>query len=154
LDRLEEFEALFRSLIARHTPTLTGRLRELVNTSPPPGTEVLLFVIFSEWDTFPIEVGTYDRHIREVSAEAPFYGKVLEGVELIPAGAIDQKEFETDGVATFEAGAVVTAEWFGECWHAAGGARFPAPAFIEHHDAADAYDLRERRWVEEATIWE
>jgi hypothetical protein len=154
VDRLEEFEFLFRSLIERHTPALTARLRELVGTPPPPGTEVVLFVIFSEWDRFPIEVGAFNRHIEEVASEGPFCGRLLEGVEFIPAGAVDQEAFENAVVATYEAGAVVTAEWFGECWHAAGGTRFPVPAFIEHHDDAAAYDLRERNWVEEEGIWE
>jgi hypothetical protein len=154
MDRQEEFEALFRSLIERHTPALTDRLRELVSTPPPAGMEVLLFVIFSDWKSFPIQAGAFNRRITEVSFEPPFCGPLLEGVEFIPLGAIDQEAFENDGVATYESGAVVAAEWFGECWHAAGGDLYPLPAFIEHHDAADAYDLARQCWIEEESIWE
>jgi hypothetical protein len=125
-----------------------------VDTPPPLGTEILLFVIFSEWDRFPVEMGAYNRQIEELTFEGPFYGRVLEGIEFIPSGAIDQAKFEDDGIATYESGAVVIAEWFGDCWHAAHGRRFPVPAFIEHHDSADAYDLHARCWGEEESIWD
>ncbi len=154
MGRQDEFESLFRSLIERHTPALTARLRELIWTPPPPGTEVLLFVIWSRWDTFPIEVGAYDLDIHELTSKPPFCGELLQAMPFIPEGAIDQEAFENDGVRTFETGAMVIVQWFGECWHTAGGGRFPVPVFIEHHDAAEAYDLRERCWIEEESIWE
>jgi hypothetical protein len=60
---------------------------------------------------------------------APFHGRVLptSAGPLIPDGAIDQDGYEEAGVRTFESGARVLAEWFGECWHAAGEASFPLP---------------------------
>jgi hypothetical protein len=150
----DTFEALFRAVIERHSPELTKWLRMLVETPPPPGIEVLLFVIFSEWERFPVEVGAYNRQLEEVTTSAPFYGSVLEAVEFIPEGAIDHEAYESAGVATYEAGAVVIAEWLGQCWQAANGGRFPFPAFVEHHDAAEAYDLQDQCWVDEASIWE
>jgi hypothetical protein len=152
LTKQDEFEALFRSLIERHTPALTAHLRELLRTPPPPEMEVLLFVIFSEWRDFPIEAGVYNREETEVYFKAPFYGRILKR-KFIPSGAIDQAAFEDAGVATFETGAVIIAEWFGDCWHEAGGERFPVPAFIEHHDRFEAYDLRRRCWVEDEDMW-
>jgi hypothetical protein len=115
--------------------------------------EVLLFVIFSDWDEYPIQASAYNRQATEVYFKAPFYGQMIPRGRLIPEGAIDQEAFENEGIATFETGAVVTAEWFGECWHQAGGKRFPVPAFIEHHDSSEAYDLRQRRWVKDKDIW-
>lgn len=56
-------------------------------------------------------------------------------------------------MATLESGARVLAEWFGECWHAAGGAAFPVPAYISLHDSSRYFDLRARRWVRGSDIW-
>jgi hypothetical protein len=55
-------------------------------------------------------------------------------------------------VATFESGARVLAEWFGECWHKAGGAAFPLPAYINLHDVSRYFDLHARRWVRAADV--
>lgn len=71
---------------------------------------------------------------------------------MIPQGAIDQDRYESAGVATFESGARVLAEWFGECWHAAGGAKFPLPAYINLHDSSRYYDLHARRWVKHTDL--
>jgi hypothetical protein len=154
LTKLKEFKVLFRALIDRHTPALTARLRTLVQTPPPPAMEVLLFVIFSDWDEYPIQASAYNRQATEVYFKAPFYGQMLPRRKLILKDAIDQEAVENEGIATFETGAVVTAEWFGKCWHQAGGNCFSVPAFIQHHDHCEAYDLRRRRWVKDTDIWE
>ena len=66
---------------------------------------------------------------------------------------IEKDAYEDVGVATFESGARIMAEWFGECWHAAGGAKYPIPAYINLHDSSRYFDLRKRRWVRDADIW-
>lgn len=84
----------------------------------PPAVKVLLFEVQSDWDTFPVHAfAMSDESPDEVYYKPPFSGKVLKGREpLIPRGAIDQDAYEEDGVATFESGARVLCEWFGECW--------------------------------------
>jgi len=121
----------------------------------PSLVKVLLFEIQSDWRRFPVHVFALDgASPNEVYFEAPFYAALLpEAGALIPVGAIDQDDFEVAGVATFESGARVLAEWFGECWRAAGGMEFPIPAFIHHHDRSRYFDLRSGRWVQEADIW-
>jgi hypothetical protein len=92
-----------------------------------------------------------DEAPNEVYFEQPFSGGLLEDAgRLIPAGAIKQDAYEEAGVGTFESGAKVLAEWFGECWHAAGGASFPIPAYINLHDRSEYYELRSRRWRAES----
>lgn len=90
----------------------------------------------------------------EVYFESPFSGLLLADVgKLIPTDAIDQDAYEKAGVATFESGAEVMAEWFGECWHEAGGKEFPIPVYANHHDRERYYDLRLLRWVPDSDIW-
>jgi hypothetical protein len=92
--------------------------------------------------------------VNEEYFEPPFKGKVLpeSAGPLIPKGTIDQDRYEESGIATFESGARVLAEWFGECWHVAGGAAFPLPAYINLHDSSRYFDLRALRWVRAADI--
>ena len=109
----------------------------------------------ADWRHFPVRAFEMDREaIDEEYYEPPFCGRVLPASAgpLIPKGAIDQDRYESAGVATFESGARVLAEWFGECWHAAGGAAFPLPAYINLHDSSQYFDLHARRWVKANTI--
>ena len=153
--RQKAFDAEFRGHVERLTPKLVSALRVITSATPPPGVKVLSFEVQSDWDTFPVQAfAMSDESPDEVYFKAPLSGKVLKGREpLIPRGAIDQDAYEEDGVATFESGARVLSEWFGECWEAAGGAKFPIPAYINHHDRASYYDLRRRRWVKQSQIW-
>lgn len=154
-DRQEAFEREFRGLIERHRHALVQELRTLVTTPPPPEVKVLSFEIFSYWDVFPVQVFAMDdASPDEVYYEPPFSAGILEDAgELIPDGAIDQDAYEDDGVPTFETGARALAEWFGECWHEAGGGGFPLPAYIGHHDRSAQYDLKGRKWVDQSDIW-
>jgi hypothetical protein len=61
-----------------------------------------------------------------------------------------QRKFEREFRST---GARVLAEWFGECWHEAGGRSFPIPAYIHHHDRSQYFRLGTKRWVKESDVW-
>ena len=149
-----EFDREFRGHIERFTEPLVAALRPIVTTRSPPEMKVLAFEIHSDWGAFPVVAFAMDSEaVNEVYFRAPFKGKVLpKASPLIPKGAIDQDRYETAGVATFESGARVLAEWFGECWHAAGGTTFPRPAYISMHDTSRYYDLHARRWVKDTDI--
>ncbi len=153
--RREAFEREFRGLIERFRPALVQELLTIVTTTPPAEVKVLSFVIFSYWDEFPVRVFAMDdASPDEVYYEPPFSADILEDAgDLIPDGALDQDAYEDDGVATFETVRRVLAEWFGECWHEAGGDDFPLPAYIGHHDRPAHYDLKAKRWVDECDIW-
>jgi hypothetical protein len=103
----------------------------------------------ADWRDFPVSAFAMDREaVNEEYFKPPFKGKVLpKAGRLIPEGAIDQDRYEDAGVATFERGARVLAEWFGDCWQAAGGRSFLLPAYISLHGSARYYDLHARRWV-------
>lgn len=148
------FDREFRGHIERFTEPLVAELRELLAAELPGTFEVLSFEMQADWRHFPVYAFAMDREaINEVYAKPPFKGRVLpDGGPLIPEGGIDQDRYEAAGVATFESGARVLAEWFGECWHAAGGAAFPLPAYINLHDSSRYFDLRARRWVRAADI--
>jgi hypothetical protein len=117
--------------------------------------KILAFEMQADWRNFPVYVFAMDDESPdEVYFEPPFSGSLLPGSgELIPSGVIDQDDYETAGVATFEIGSEVLAEWFGECWHSVDGASFPLPAYINLHDSSSYYDLRARRWVRDTDIW-
>jgi hypothetical protein len=151
----EIFDREFRQQIERHTPTLVSALRAIVTTTPPPGVKILAFEIEPDWREFPVYIFAMDDEApNEVYFDPPFSGVLLkDSGELIATGAIDQDRYEKDGVATFERGAQVLAEWFGECWHLAGGAAFPLTAYINLHDCSRYYDLRALRWVRDSDIW-
>jgi hypothetical protein len=153
--RQNVFDAEFRGHIERLTSKLVTALRAITSATPPASVKVLSFEVQSDWDTFPVHAfAMSDESPDEVYFKPPFSGTVLKGREaLIPCGAIDQDAFEEAGVATFESGARVLCEWFGECWEAAGGAKFPIPAYINHHDRPSYYDLRRKRWVKQSQIW-
>lgn len=153
--RQKEFERDFRGHIERHRPALLKALGRIISTKLPAVVKVLSFEVFSHWDEFPVNVFAMDNQApNEVYFKAPFSGELLKRVgALIPEGAIDQDAFEDDGVATYETGARVLAEWFGKCWYEAGGAKFPIPAYIGHHDSSAQYDLRKKRWVKFSEIW-
>jgi hypothetical protein len=153
--RQKAFDAEFRGHVERFTPKLVPALRRITSATPPPVVKIQLFVIQSDWGEFPVHAFAMDdASPDEVSFKRPFYGKVLKGREkLVPQGAIDQDAYEDAGVDTFESGARVLAEWFGECWESAGGSRFPIPAYIHHHDRPSYYDLRRKRWVKESQVW-
>jgi hypothetical protein len=158
--RQQAFDREFRGHIERFREPVVASLRELIST-PLPGGEadpdgyefaVQSFEMQADWRYFPVRAFAMDREcINEADGiGAPFHGRVLptSAGPLIPDGAIDQDGYEEAGVRTFESGARVLAEWFGECWHAAGGASFPLPAYINLHDTSRHYDLHARRWVQ------
>lgn len=124
------FDREFREHLERFTEPVVAALRKLVETPLLGEFEVLSFEQQADWRYFPVRAFAMDR----------------ETVD------IDQDRYEAAGVATFESGARVLAEWFGECWHAAGGAHFPLPAYINLHDSSRYYDLHARRWMPANTI--
>lgn len=153
--RQDDFDREFRGHIERHTSALVSALRAIITAPPPAEVKLLAFEVEPYWDQFPIYLHAMDdASPDETYFDPPFSGQLLEdaGV-LIPDGAIDQDDYEDAGVATIESGARVLAEWFGECWYAAGGASFPAPAYINLHDDSRYFDLHARRWVEDSAIW-
>ncbi len=152
--RQAAFDREFRGHIERFTEPLVVALRTIVPATPPAVVKVLSFEVQADWRDFPVYAFAMDEEaLNEVYFKPPFNGPVLPDLgELIPHGAIDQDQYEAAGVATFESGARVLAEWFGECWHAAGGVTFPIPAYINLHDSSRYFDLRTRRWVRAADI--
>lgn len=149
------FDREFRGHLERFTEPVVTALRALVSAPLPGEFEVLSFEQQADWRHFPVRAFAMDRAaIDEMYYEPPFCGRVLPASAgpLVPKGAIDQGRYEDAGVATFESGARVLAEWFGECWHAAGGAAFPLPAYINLHDSSLHYDLHARRWVRATEI--
>jgi hypothetical protein len=149
------FDREFRGHIERFTEPLIVALRRIVSTPVPPIVKVLAFEMQADWRDFPVYAFAMDdASPDEVYFEPPFNGDVLPNAgELIPRGVIDQDRYEEAGVATFESGARVLAEWFGECWHTAGGATFPIPAVISLHDNSWYFDLRSQKWVRDGDIW-
>jgi len=148
------FDREFRAQIVRFSEPLVAALRTITAAKPPAVIEAISFEIQADWRKFPVHAFAMDKEaLNEVYFKPPFKGPVLtDAGPLVPGGAIDQKGYDAAGVATFESGARVLAEWFGECWHAAGGARFPIPAYINLHDSSRYFDLRARRWVAAADI--
>jgi len=149
-----EFDQAFRGHIERFTEPLVAALRKLISTKLPGEFEVLSFEMQADWRNFPVRAFAMDREaLNEQYYEPPFKGQILpKAGPLIPKGAIDQDRYEAGGGATFESGARVLAEWFGECWHASGGATFPLPAYINLHDSSRYYDLHARRWIKATDI--
>jgi hypothetical protein len=149
------FDREFRGQIERFTQPLVAALRTLVSAPVPLVVKVLAFEMHADWRDFPVYAFAMDDEApNQVYFEPPFNGYVLpDAGELVPDAAIDQDGYEEAGVATYESGARVLAEWFGECWHAAGGATFPILAYIHLHDDSDYFELRSRRWVQESDIW-
>ena len=143
------FENEFRKHIERLTEPLVAALRKIIKAKRPTIVKVLSFEMQSDWRRFPVCVFALDEaEPDEVYFKPPFNGPLLSDAgALIPPGAIDQDAYEDAGVATFESGARVLAEWFAECWHTAGGAKFPIPAYIHLHDSSCYFDLRKRRWI-------
>jgi hypothetical protein len=153
--RQAAFDREFREHIERFTKPLVTALGKITSKKPPPEVKILAFEMQADWRDFPVCVFAMDDESPdEVYFKPPFNGKLLpKAGALIPIGAIDQDAYEDAGVATFESGTRVMAEWFGECWHTAGGAKFPIPAYINLHDSSRYFDLREHRWVRDSDIW-
>jgi hypothetical protein len=154
VSKQKAFDREFREQIERFTPELVSALRTITETKPPPVVKVLSFEIQADWRYFPVYAFAMDEEaLNEVYFKRPFKGPLLpDAGELVPEGAIDQDAYEEAGVATFESGAGVLAEWFAECWHAAGGAQFPIPAYINLHDSSQYFDVRTRKWVRASDI--
>ncbi|MGL4461537.1 MAG: hypothetical protein ACRDD1_19710 [Planctomycetia bacterium] len=158
------FEREFRGHIERFREPVVAALRTLVATPLPSGERdldgcefaVLSFEQQADWRHFPVRAFAMDRQaIDEADGVGPpFRGRMLPTAAgpLVPAEAIDQDAYEAAGVRTYESGARVLAEWFGECWHAAGGAAFPRPAYINLHDSSRYFDLHALRWVQHTEI--
>lgn len=153
--RQRDFEREFRKAIEKFTPKLVTALRKTIATKVPGAVKVLVFEMQSDWEGFPVHsFAMDDESPDEIYFKKPFSGPVLSKVgDLIPEGTIDQDGYEESGVATFETGACVLAEWFGECWQTAGGKAFSIPAYIHHHGRSQYFDLRAGRWVREEDIW-
>jgi hypothetical protein len=149
------FDREFRGHVERFTDPLVAALRKICATPVPPVVKVLAFEMQADWREFPVYAFAMDdKAPNEVYFEPPFNGAVLpDAGELVPDGAIDQDAYEEAGVATFESGSRALAEWFGECWHAAGGSMCPIPAYISLHDSSRYFDLRAKRWVRDSDIW-
>jgi hypothetical protein len=148
------FDRAFRGHCERFTQPLVAALHTITMAQPPAVVKVLSFEMQADWRQFPVYAFAMDREaVDEVYFKPPFKGPLLpDAGPLVPKGAMDQGKYESAGVATYESGARVLAEWFGECWHAAGGTRFPVPAYISMHDSSRYYDLRARQWVRAADI--
>lgn len=150
------FDREFRRQIERFTQPLVAALRKLIAAPLPGGKfQVLSFETKADWRQFPVYAFAMDREaVNEKFFEPPFKGRVLpkSAGPLVEEGAIDQDRYEAGGVATLESGARVLAEWFGECWHAAGGSAFPLPAYIYLHDSSRYFDLHACRWVNANSI--
>ena len=125
--RQAAFDREFREHIERFTEPLVSALSQITAAELPPVVKVLSFEMQSDWRSFSVHLAAMDdKAPHEVYFEAPFNGRILPGAgELIPEGAIDQDAYEEAGVDTFVSGARVMAEWFGECWHAAGVRQVP-----------------------------
>ena len=134
---------------------LVTELQKFMQTPVPPEVGVQLFVVHSDWSFFPVHAFAMDKESPdEVYFESPFYGAILPDVaEIVPEDGINQDEYELNGIATFETGAHVLCEWFGKCWHKAGCAAFPIPAYIHHHDRDAHFDLKAQKWVGQRDIW-
>ncbi len=164
VDLQAAFDREFRGHIERFREPVVAVLGELVATALPRGNAdpdevefaVLSFEMQADWRYFPVRAFAMDREcINEADGIGPpFQAQILptSAGPLVPAGAIDQDEYEAAGVRTFESGARVLAEWFGECWHAAGGAAFSLPTYINLHDSSWYFDLHARRWVKHTEI--
>jgi len=150
----EEFDREFRGYLDRFREPLIASLREIIIAKLPAVIKVLSFEISADWRKFPVSAFAMDREaVNEVYFDLPFKGPLLSDAgPLIPKGAIDERGYQAAGVPTVESGARILAEWFGECWHAAGGARYSIPAYINLHDSSRYFDLRARRWVEATEI--
>jgi hypothetical protein len=155
VSRQKEFDREFRGQIERFTEALVKALRVIVSTPVPPVVKVLSFEMQSDWRDFPVYAFAMDDAApNEVYFKRPFNGLVLpRSKALVRRGAIDQDAYEDAGIDTYVSGARALAEWFGECWHATGGAKFSIPAYINHHDSSRFYDLRKRKWVRDTDIW-
>lgn len=153
--RQAEFDRIFGKQIERFHKPVTSALRKITGATLPPVIKILSFEMQSDWRTFPVYLFSMDDEgPNEVYFDPPFNGRVLPKSEaLVPKGVIDQEAFEADGIDTFVSGARILAEWFGECWHEAGGAKFPIPAYINLHDGSRYYDLRKLRWVRDSDTW-
>ena len=146
----DSFEREFRAHLDRHTPALVSALRVVATTAPIPGASSVAYWIKPDWREFPARTIAIDEGWPDgILIDMSLVGRaVLEGAgEMVPAGAIDQDAYEAAGIATDEAAARVLAEWFGECWHAAGGGQFPSPAYLISGDGSSYYDLRTGGWA-------
>lgn len=134
---------------------MTSAISKIVAGPVPPEVKVLAFEIQSDWDCFPVMAFAMDdKAPNEMYFKRPYYGEVLPRCRaIVPHGSIDQDKYEDQGVATFESGAKLLAEWFGELWQSAGGQNFPIPAYINHHDRSSYFDLRKRKWVRDTDVW-
>jgi hypothetical protein len=147
----DSFAREFRGHLNRHTRALESALRAVATAAPIPGASTVAYWIKPDWREFPVRTiaiadGWPDDILIDMSS---LFREVVEGAgEMVPDGAIDRGAYEAAGVPTDEAAARVVAEWFGECWHAAGGAEFPWPAFLMWgDDGSSYYDLQTRRWA-------
>lgn len=151
-----KFEEAFLGCLERFAEPVVAALRTLVAAPLPGEFEVLEFDQSDSWSRFPVTVHAAYRSLGYVEGIGPpFRGKLLAtsiGV-LVPAGAVDEYEFEVAGVRTYESGARVFTEWFAERWNVAGGAAFPLPArmCLSPHICSSTdsqfYDLNARRWL-------
>ena len=153
--RQADFDREFRGHLDRLTKPLVSELRAILKAKPPLLVKILSFEMQADWRNFPVYAFAMDdKAPNEVYFELPFKGPLLpDAGQLIPDGAIDQDAYEDDDIATYESGARVLAEWFGECWHTAGGANYRLPAYINLHDSSRYFDLRARRWIRDSDIW-
>lgn len=147
----ERFDRIFNDYLKPHTNALVLELRVIAATPPSPNAGAIGFCQDADWDRFPVYAYVVDAALRRELVEPwPYESQLLSAVRpLVPDEAIDEDAYEQAGVRTIERGARLLAEWFGECWHKAGGASFPLPAFIHLHDSNRYYDLRAKRWVKE-----
>ena len=119
-----------------------ARLGKVTARRPPRGAERLRFEMHDVCQTFSVVLFAEDdspggRYVASVFGEAA-----------IPGGAaVDWDGYWAAGVDPWAVVQQAIIELVADAWADAGGAGYPLPAVICHHDDAREFDLGRRRWA-------
>ena len=137
-----QYEEQVKSELEKFRPALLAKLAEFA-AETPPGVKCLNFEIQSSYYDFPATAFAMDEeNVNQVfDVPSPWSGAILPGYK----GDFVSEELQ-ESLDSYEALAIFTAEFLGDCWQEAIGKEYPIPVLANHHDRQHYFDCRKNIW--------
>ncbi|MEM1070926.1 MAG: hypothetical protein AAGI63_18615 [Planctomycetota bacterium] len=136
-----EFENQVKTELDRFRDSLVLQFSKF-DVEPPKGVKCLNFEIHSSYYDFPVTAVSMDEEMWKTidGLDPPWMGNLLPSYD----GDFISKALQ-ENLDSYEALAIFTAEFLGDCWQQTIG-KYPIPVLANHHDRQHYFDCRQNKW--------
>ncbi|WP_203333550.1 hypothetical protein [Planococcus beigongshangi] len=162
---VDEYMGSIKADLEKESALLIGNLKNVFTYKFASGTDLLEFVPSIEPTRFEVSIRMFsmDKDGSEVFNEANDTAIFAGSEEVLPETAyyhVNDEQldeffdfYEQNEEELMPQEQQAFADWFRECWEAAGGESLKLPSYFAFHDEAKSYDLKNRRWVDDEEKW-